>query len=135
MVALTKDRNTPYRQGDIRRFPVAAGATIFAGALVVLNAGNAAPGSTALNLIALGRADQHVNNAAGVAGAEMVNVRRGVFHFANSAAADEVVLTDIGADCFIVDDQTVAKTNGANTRSVAGKVYDVDAQGVWVEIS
>lgn len=39
---------------------------------------------------------------------------------------------DIGSDCYIVDDQTVAKTNGTNTRSVAGKIMDVDAQGVWV---
>ena len=24
-------------------------------------------------------------------------------------------------------------TNGSNTRSVAGKVFDVDADGVWVD--
>ena len=30
-------------------------------------------------------------------------------------------------------DQTVAKTNGGNTRSRAGKVFDVDADGVWVD--
>ena len=44
-----------------------------------------------------------------------------------------VQVPDIGKDCFIVDDQTVAKTNGANTRSRAGKVFDVDADGVWVD--
>lgn len=40
----------------------------------------------------------------------------------------------MGADCFIVDDQTVAKTNGTNTRSRAGIVAAVDADGVWVQI-
>jgi hypothetical protein len=40
----------------------------------------------------------------------------------------------IGNDCYIVDDQTVAKTNGTATRSIAGKIRAVDAQGVWVEI-
>ena len=54
---------------------------------------------------------------------------------ANSAAADQITAADIGNDCYGVDDQTVAKTNGANTRSVAGKIYDVDAQGVWVKFS
>jgi hypothetical protein len=34
---------------------------------------------------------------------------------------------------FIVDDETVAKTNGSSTRSVAGICRGVDAQGVWVE--
>ena len=53
--------------------------------------------------------------------------------FANSAAADAITLADIGADCYIVDDQTVAKTSATNTRSVAGKVFDVDAEGVWVD--
>ena len=40
----------------------------------------------------------------------------------------------MGSDCYIVDDQTVAKTNGTNTRSVAGKIIAVDADGVWVKI-
>jgi hypothetical protein len=34
----------------------------------------------------------------------------------------------------VVDDQTVAKTNGSSTRSVAGIVRQVDSDGVWVEI-
>ena len=61
-------------------------------------------------------------------------MRRGCFRFANSVAADLIALADIGADCFIVDDQTVAKTNGGATRSIAGKIRDVDADGVWVQI-
>jgi hypothetical protein len=32
-----------------------------------------------------------------------------------------------------VDDQTVAKTDGSTTRSVAGIVRGVDTDGVWVE--
>ena len=33
----------------------------------------------------------------------------------------------------LVDDQTVAKTNGGSTRSVAGICRGVDSDGVWVE--
>jgi len=61
-----------------------------------------------------------------------IEFREGVFRYANSAAADLIATADIGAVCYIVDDQTVAKTNGTNTRSPAGAVVDVDAIGVWV---
>lgn len=135
MVALAKDRNTVERAGNIFDFPVAAATIIHQGGLTVLNAGNAAPGSVALGLVPVGRAEERIDNSAGAAGAVTVKVKKGVFRFNNSAAADEIVLSDVGADCFIVDDQTVAKTNGTNTRSVAGKVVDLDAQGVWVEIA
>ena len=51
---------------------------------------------------------------------------------ANSASTDQITLADLGAAVFIVDDQTVAKTNGGGTRSQAGYVVDVDATGVWI---
>ena len=63
-----------------------------------------------------------------------MKVRRGCFRFANSASADAIALADVGADCYIVDDQTVALTNGSSTRSVAGKIHDVDSSGVWVDM-
>ena len=93
----------------------------------------AAAGATATTLKAVGVAERRADNSAGAAGAIRVRCRKGPHLFANSAAADAIALADVGADCFIVDDQTVAKTNGANTRSVAGKVFDVDADGVWVD--
>jgi hypothetical protein len=134
MAALTGDRDTKSREGSDRVFPVAAAARIHLGALIVLNAGNAEPGSTALNLVAVGVAKEPVDNSAGAAGDKDVPVRRGVFLFNNSAAGDAITAADIGSDCFIADDQTVAKTDGTGTRSAAGKVFDVDAQGVWVAV-
>jgi hypothetical protein len=54
--------------------------------------------------------------------------------FANSTAGDLVVTADTMKDVYFVDDQTVAKTSGTNTRSVAGRVWKVDAvKGVLVE--
>ncbi|CUH67985.1 hypothetical protein TG4357_03322 [Thalassovita gelatinovora] len=50
----------------------------------------------------------------------------------NSAAADEITIADIGNKAYAVDDQTVAKTDGTATRSPAGIIDDVDANGVWV---
>ena len=136
MAALTRNRDTKARSGDITEPPVKGAAEIFAGALVAVDAnGYAVPGSTATTLKGLGRAEQHVDNSAGADGDMSVRVGRGIYRFANSAAADEITLSDVGADCYIVDDQTVAATDGTGTRSVAGKVHDVDAQGVWVKFS
>jgi len=134
MTALSADRNTPNRSGEDFVRDVAAGVKIFAGAIVALNAtGFATPGATSTTLKALGRAEEQVDNTGGADGAVTVKVRRGLFRFANSAAADEITAADIGNDCYIVDDQTVAKTSGTSTRSIAGKIRDVDALGVWVE--
>jgi hypothetical protein len=136
MVALTTDRSTPRRDGTNYSDPVAAGKKLFAGALVCLDAaGNATPGVTAVGLKGVGRARVLADNSAGAAGAISVETETGIFRFANSAAADLIIRTDIGATCFVVDDQTVAKTNGGATRSTAGIIADVDAQGVWVRFT
>jgi hypothetical protein len=135
MAALTADRNTPRIEGVYFRYPVAASVVVYKGALVMLDAaGNATPGAAATGQIAAGLAIQHADNAAGSPGAVHVTVEKGVFRFANSAAADEIFQADVGGDCFIVDDQTVAKTNGSSSRSVAGKIMAVDSLGVWVRI-
>lgn len=132
MAALTAPRNTPMRHGDIFAFPVKAATTVHQGSLVVLDAGYAAPGRTATALIAVGRAEHSATAVA--AGDAVVEVRRGVFKFANSGSTDAIAQADVGADCYIVDDQTVAKTHATNTRSRAGKVVAVDGDGVWVQI-
>ncbi|MCC7097275.1 MAG: hypothetical protein IT472_08860 [Thermomonas sp.] len=133
MVALAGARNTPEVIGPIRNFPIAAATTIYAGALVQLNAaGFLVPASATAANIAVGRADETVVNA-GEAGAASVDVRRGIFRFANSAAGDLIARSEIGKTVYVVDDQTVAKTNNAGARPAAGICFDVDAQGVWVE--
>ena len=135
MAALTKDRNTKRRDAKVFSDPVAGTTKIYAGALVCINAsGYAVPGSTSTALKARGVAQEQVDNSTGAAGDKRVETNRGCFPFANSASADEITRADIGATAYIVDDQTVAKTNGTNTRSAAGVIRDVDSDGVWVEI-
>jgi hypothetical protein len=135
MTALTADRDTQRRENLLRNFPVAAGAKIFAGSLVCLNAtGFATKGAVATTLQAVGRAEVQADNTGGADGAQRVDVMSGIFRFANSAAGDLIALTEVDKPCYIVDDQTVAKTNAGATRSQAGIVRDVDAGGVWVEI-
>lgn len=140
MAALTQERKTqnlgdalPSKTTSLG-YGVAASTTIYAGAIVCRNAaGYMVPGSTATTQVAMGVAEKTVVNS-GSAGAATIVPRAGVWQFNNSSAGDLIAITEIGTDCYIVDDNTVAKTNGSSTRSRAGKVIDVDANGVWVFI-
>jgi len=132
-MALTKDRNTAARADDLYGYPVAADAVIHAGALAVLDAGYAKPGTGATGLLAAGRAEEAVDNTGGANGDRTVRVRRGVFRFANSAG-DPVVQADIGSVCFIEDDETVAKTSNSGALSAAGVIREIDSAGVWVSV-
>lgn len=135
MTTLTADRNTPLRDALEFSFPVAAATKLFAGSLVCLNAtGFLTKGAVATTLKTVGVCQQVADNTAGANGAIQAKVRRGCYRFGNSASTDLIALADIGASCYVVDDQTVAKTNGSATRSVAGVIRDVDSDGVWVEI-
>lgn len=132
---LTKDRDTQRRDGVLLTDPVAASTRIYAGSLVALNAsGDAVPATAAVAQRTRGVAQEFVDNSAGAAAAKRVISRRGVFQLKNSAGADLIARADIGNDCFVVDDETVAKTNATNTRPKAGVIRDVDAGGVWVEV-
>jgi len=134
MTALTQARPTSRRHGDLRADPVAAGAVIYQGGIVCLNAaGDAVPGSTATDLTVRGIALADVDNSAGQIGDEMVEMETGEFLLENEVS-DPVDRTKIGKNAYIVDDQTVAITDGGGTRSPAGRITDVNDDGVFVEI-
>jgi len=134
-MALSADRNTPQRTGDLLNLPAAASKKFFSGALVARDAsGNATPGAAATTIRGVGRSEARVDNSSGSAGDLNVQIKKGVFRWKNSTSTDEITNAEIGADCYIVDDQTVAKTNGSSSRSVAGKVFFVDSDGVWVDM-
>lgn len=132
MTALAQDRNTPRREGDVLQGGLAASVLVYAGAIVMRNAsGFLTKGATATGLVGVGRSEERKTGGAS-AGDEALNYRPGVFRYANSASSDLIGITEIGKPCYAVDDQTVAKTDGTGTRSIAGFVDGVDAQGVWV---
>jgi len=131
MAALSSDRKTTYREGVEIEYRVAAGARIFAGSLVCLNAaGHALPGADTANFKFVGVATEQVDNTLGSNGDITVRVRRkGVFRFVASGMA----ITDIGAAVRVSDDQTVAKST---TNSVAcGTIAEfISATEVGVDI-
>lgn len=128
MTALTKDRPTAQRAGDLVSDPVAASVTIYAGSMYVLDgSGDATPATAAattpVRAVARKRAVQ-------VEGDELTDGARGTFCFANSGGGTEITRAHIGENAYAVDDQTVANAGTC----VAGEILDVDDGGVWVRI-
>lgn len=143
MAAATAARNTPWElnRGKIHG-PVEAATSIYLGTLVCVDSASAHPGdfvagSTATTLTCMGIAQgTTINTTAagfGAAGALSVSALSCIAKLGNSASTDQVTQALVGQNCYIVDNQTVAATSGSSTRSVAGKVMFIDADGSpWV---
>lgn len=147
MAALTKARNTP-RLGPGEQIlgsvdiALKAGAKVFQGGIVCIDStGYGVAASAALGLIACGIFDSEkaaqpvLDNTAGASADLTARVQQGVFRLVNSGSTDTIAQADIGQVCFLVDDQTVAKTDGAGTRSPAGVIVGVDTSGVFVSFA
>lgn len=129
--AATSAIDTPEKAGIVLHYPVAAATLIPAGVLVAINvAGNAVNASDTAALRVIGRAEADADNSAGAAGDISVDIKRGVFRFANSAD-NAVDADDKGKPCFVEANNTVAETS--TNKCKAGLVVDVDSDGVWVE--
>lgn len=142
MSALSAERNTR-RMGcnpiaELHHLPVAASTKVYKGSLVVVTlSGYAAPAGSSGNTLgakAIGVATETVDNSSGSAGDLNVPVTKGVFCFANSSSTDALTIADVGRPCFIVDDQTVARTDNNGLREAAGVVEKVDTEGVWIAV-
>jgi hypothetical protein len=130
MTALTTNRNTPRRAQGSHVDPIAAGAVIHSGALIVLNATHyAEPATAAAGLRVRGVANHPANNATGADGAGDITTLNGAHRFANAGDIDR---SHIGSTAYITDDQTVQADN--TSTSAVGRIEDVDASGVWVFI-
>jgi hypothetical protein len=133
---LTADRNTQSWLSAMRSGPVGASTRIFAGALIMRNAaGFLVRGAVATGCVGVGIAEEPADNTGGANGAIQVRYQSGLTaRFRNATAGDLIVQADVGLPAWILDDDQVAKTSGTNTRSRAGIIEAVDAQGVWVRL-
>lgn len=113
-------------------------AKVLAGCLVAMNLSGyvvPVPSTPDPSLTVLGIADSTQDNSGGSAGDLAVDVLRGVFLFENSSSTDALTAADIGRRCYAADNQTVARTSSNGLRPVAGKIVDVDSEGVWVDLA
>lgn len=140
MTASTDNRQTDEKGANslariFPALPVAASTHIYQGSMVAVNlSGFLVPASADPTLRVIGRAEEEVDNNPGAAGAKTCKVKRGIFGWDNSSSTLAIADAHIGRICYAVDDNTVALRNPLGEYPVAGRVYDVDADGqVFVE--
>ncbi len=124
--------NAPQRNGVFLVLTVAAATLLYPGGLVALNAAGAAvPATDTAGLQVVGRCEGLFDNSTGAAGDIVATIQRGVFRYANSGS-DPVAQADIGNIAFIEDDSIICKV-GATNKVRAGRIVDVDDDGVWID--
>lgn len=141
MTALAKNRDIQ-RFGDEAKtafvpngLPVQAAVKIFKGALVSNDGGNIRPARATAADVVLGVSEEYLDNSAGSAGDLTIKrIRRGMFLFANSASGDLITNAEVGKTVYVVDDQTVAKTDNSAARPAAGVCMGFEGLLVIVEV-
>jgi hypothetical protein len=138
MAALTGNRNTPRKRlRDTFVGLVAASVHIYEGALVARNAtGFLVPAADTAGLVIVGRSTEEVDNTAGADGAFSCKVETGVFKYENAAGGNAVVQADVlgSAQAEVADDQTVAGPTHTTNNVAAGRIVELESDGVWVGI-
>ncbi|HHL35493.1 MAG TPA: hypothetical protein ENJ30_14130 [Desulfobulbaceae bacterium] len=132
-MALSADRNTAHKDGELLVLGMGAAQKVYAGSMVAKNAaGYIQPAADAANLVVMGMAEEQVDNA-GANGALTVPIRRKKAFLMKNSSANAVTVAHIGGSVYIEDDETVASAGGTNS-IVAGTCLGVESAGVWVEI-
>lgn len=143
MTALLQDRVTSFggRHPDRGSYKIKANVQIFKDSIVCIDsAGRAQPGGlvAAGALRAVGKSSAWLDNRtgspyfSGLADATDVETEYGIFEWANSAGGDAITAANVGQVAYVVDDQTVALTDGGGTRCVAGIITEVRASKPWI---
>lgn len=137
MAALTKARARRTETWKYKIFQLAAGKKAFKNGIAAYDQSAAVviPGEVQTDLIPFGLFAEDVDNSAGGASVE-VNVELfrevTVTWYANDGV-NPVLATDLGKNCYMIDDQTVSILSTG--RSVLGRVWAIDAtKGVAVEV-
>lgn len=129
MANLTAKRDTQHKISvyDMKHdLPLTVGATVYRGGLVATDAsGTVVRGGTASS-VTVGMSK--TTTVVSVSG-DRCEYETGIFKFTNGSTAVTAAMR--GNLCYADDDQTVSSDE---TKPIAGIVYDVDSDGVWVLI-
>jgi hypothetical protein len=146
-MALSGGKKTVQGSGrGLLNLGVAAAAVVYQGGLAMLSSGYALAARIGQGAFDSARVqDAGLSRVVGVAqrsvtgtaanGGAVLDAQAGDWLFKNSANFDALTVADIGRYCFVVDDETVARTSASRTRPRAGVVKAVDSTGVMVSVS
>ena len=145
MTALAGSYDPKRRDGQLIRYPLAAGAHVFKGALVCVGVatGLLVPGADAAGVVCVGVAYEEGNNVAGgvqydgsvssgAAGAVSVRVQTvGLYQYHKVGA----VQADVGKQAFLLDDNTVSTAGTADNVKcgVVGALVDSGTVAILID--
>lgn len=136
MTALAKDKNVNSKETTRSiAVQVAAGANIFAGAMVAANStGFAIPASDTSGIVVMGISEEAADNTSGADGALEIRIRKGTFELLTAGTV--VDQADVGRRVFVSDDATVEKAAGVVNNIPAGTLdsFDTDTGNPWVRL-
>lgn len=135
MTATTQARVTETYGANRKQYSLgmASGAVGYKNAIAMKDtAGRAVDGAATSTLVAMGVFLATYDNSAGGADAMTAQITSGAFKFANG---DSIAAADVPCIVYVVDNQTVAKSSSGGTRPVAGIAFQVDSDGVRVDMS
>ena len=116
------------REGRKRAYPVKAGAVISSNTPTVLVSGYLTTVDVLTGLSA-GVTTFEVDNSAGADGAVLAEVVTGEHKFSN---AGDIAAANVGQTAYFVTDSQVSISDATATRNAAGKITQVEGNGVWV---
>ncbi len=133
-MALSAGRKTISYVPGRREFVVVSGVTIYNGGMVAIEqaTGFLRPARATATDKVIGYAEIVEGSVVGDGVKRCIVRSDRVGQFKNSLSADLIANINIGADCYAVDDETVALTSNSNARPRAGKINLVDDAGVGV---
>ena len=135
------DQMGPRVEPDNLTIGLSAGAKLFVGGLAATSSGylvtpTAVTGLQFWGVISkdqTGLPGSSIDNTSGANSDRDAVVARGVFKFDNYVS-DPVTVANVGSTVYCVDSTSVARTDGSGTRSPCGTLYQVDSDGVWVQV-
>lgn len=132
MAALTGSYDAQRKDGELARYPLAAGARVWKGGLVGIGPGGlVAAASDAAGEVAAGVAYESADNSNGIAGAITLRVQKvGSYVYGKSGA----VQGDVGKTAFVVDDNTVSTAATGNNVACGVVIGLVDTGHLRVRI-
>jgi hypothetical protein len=132
MTALAQNRDTRELAGKnpVAAFTIYNAEIMYAGGMAAVDyLGEIQMAANTAGLKVVGCVTRYTDNTAD---GKTATVERGIYRFANSSSYP-ITRSAIGTVCYVEDDNIVA--GYASAMVPAGLVFDVDADGVWVDMS
>ncbi len=110
--------------------PLEGSATVLGGTAAVLRAGylvNSDDLAVQATDIVMGLIHKQTTNPSTTDGAVSCDIETGTFYMKCAGSSDQLTQADVGAKVYLVDNQTIGKTDGSASRPQAGTLVNVDS--------